>query len=497
MKNNMEGQRNTVGVLRETKNYWECRTPIIPSNVKKLVECGIRVILQPSDSRCFRNSEYIEAGAEINEDLSDASIILGVKEVLPNNFLPGRIFLFFSHTFKAQAYNMHMFDAMRAKGITLVDYECIKNSEGIRTVALGKFGGNSGTMDFMQGLGKYLLMKNIASPFLCQGFGYMYRDMHDIKWEVEKIGTLIKDNGLSQLITPLIWGILGNGRVSKGVQELLSFLPHQFISPDELEAFSPGEESRFQIYIVVFTTNTLYARKSDGGFDRQEYQLVPELYESVFAKKYARYLSVISNCLYYERKYPKVLTIADISNLPKLLGICDITCDLYGTIEICNKFTTPEEPFFLYNPTDNRMYELCKAHVYPSILYYSMDFLPTELPRDASTHLSNCLLEYIKELCRGNYEGSLENTGLSNELIDATHLYKGILTQKYAYIESLRNVTPPNVFYSDPKVKEISDIIRNCNQLASDVDNAKYGQEMQENSKQAILMIARILRSAQ
>ena len=99
---------------------------------------------------------------------------------------------------------MPMLDAMIAKKITLIDYECITNTSGIRTVALGKFGGNSGAMDFMQGLGKYLLMKNLASPFLNQGFAYMYRNLEDIRREVGKIADLIRKNGLGSQIVPMI-----------------------------------------------------------------------------------------------------------------------------------------------------------------------------------------------------------------------------------------------------------------------------------------------------
>lgn len=34
----------------------------------------------------------------------------------------------------------------------------------------------------------------------------------------------------------------------------------------------------------------------------------------------------------------------------RLLGICDITCDYEGSIEILRKFTDCEEPFFTYDP---------------------------------------------------------------------------------------------------------------------------------------------------
>lgn len=490
----MEGEKNVIGILRETKNYWECRTPLVPSDAATLVSRGIKVILQPSSNRCFHDSEYESVGAILSEDLSQASIILGVKEVLPRHFLPGRIFMFFSHTFKAQAYNMHMLDSMIANRITLVDYENIKNPLGARTVALGKFGGNSGVLDFFQGLGKYLLMKLMSNPFLYQGFGYMYRDLKDIRQELSKIANLIHRDGLPDPIVPMIWGVLGNGRCSMGVQEMLSLLPHRILTPDQLSTLELGPESKYQIYIVIFQTNKLYHRKSDGGFDRKEYNDHPNLYESVFFNRYASHLSVIFNCLYYESKYPRVLNTSHFKHLPKLLGICDITCDLRGSIEICRKFTTPEEPFFLYNVRDDRMYELCKTHIEGSVLYYSMDFLPTELPRDASTHLSHSLLTYIQELCSADFSGSIENSGLSSDLISSIHLYKGLLTEKYKYIEELRNKSPITCENVDEELSKLRRILKACPQLASDIDNSRYGQELTSESKAAIIQIARILR---
>ena len=488
-------ENKVIGVLRETKNVWECRTPLTPSDAGKLIVKGIRVILQPSTFRIFSDSDYTSVGAEINEDLSEALIILGVKEVLPKNFWPDRIYIFFSHTFKGQYYNMPMLDSMISNRITLVDIELLKDPSGRRTVALGEFCGNAAAVDFMQGLGKYLLMKNISSPFLYQGFAYMYPDLEAIRMETTMVGELVTANGLSASTLPMIWGILGTGRTSGGLQAILRLLPHQFIAPEELQQLfqSPVPESQFRIYIVIFPTASLFSRKTDGGFDRQEYQDMPHLYESVFALKYARYLSVIFNCLYYESKYPRVLTVEDIRKLDRLLGICDISCDLNGAIEICRKFTTPEEPFFLYKPSTDRMYELCKTHVQGSILYYSMDFLPTELPLDASNRLSERLLGYVEELTRGDYSGGVENTGLSREIVEAMFLYKGVVAERYRYVQEFRG---RNLGYpATDSVKQIREILKKCPELASDVDNTRCGQEMKDESKRAIIQIANILRN--
>jgi alpha-aminoadipic semialdehyde synthase len=59
--------------------------------------------------------EYAAAGALIQEDLSEASLILGVKQVPVDFLLPNKTYAFFSHTIKAQEANMQLLDAMLEK----------------------------------------------------------------------------------------------------------------------------------------------------------------------------------------------------------------------------------------------------------------------------------------------------------------------------------------------------------------------------------------------
>ena len=59
--------------------------------------------------------EYERAGAVITEDLSPASLIIGVKAVPIDVLLPNKTYAFFSHTIKAQEANMPLLDAMLEK----------------------------------------------------------------------------------------------------------------------------------------------------------------------------------------------------------------------------------------------------------------------------------------------------------------------------------------------------------------------------------------------
>lgn len=60
--------------------------------------------MQPSKKRVFSDYEYKEDGAIIQEDLSDCDLIVGIKEVPVDKFIPDKTYLFFSHTIKVLKY---------------------------------------------------------------------------------------------------------------------------------------------------------------------------------------------------------------------------------------------------------------------------------------------------------------------------------------------------------------------------------------------------------
>ena len=73
--------KKVIGIRREDKNIWERRVPIIPDHVKYLNEThGIETIIQPFDRRAFSDTEFIEAGATVKEDLSECPVVFAVKE---------------------------------------------------------------------------------------------------------------------------------------------------------------------------------------------------------------------------------------------------------------------------------------------------------------------------------------------------------------------------------------------------------------------------------
>lgn len=104
-----------MAIRREDINVWERRAPISPAHVAELANKGIKVLVQPSTRRAYTMDEYEKAGAIITEDLTPASLIIGVKAVPVDLLLPDKTYAFFSHTIKAQEANMPLLDAMLEK----------------------------------------------------------------------------------------------------------------------------------------------------------------------------------------------------------------------------------------------------------------------------------------------------------------------------------------------------------------------------------------------
>jgi alanine dehydrogenase len=118
-----------IGLIREGKVPGDSRVALIPAQCKWLRKNfpDIKVIVQQSTIRCYSDKEYLAAGMEVKEDMSDCAILMGIKEVPVDMLLQGKTYLFFSHTKKLQPYNQNLIRAIVEKKITLIDYECLEH----------------------------------------------------------------------------------------------------------------------------------------------------------------------------------------------------------------------------------------------------------------------------------------------------------------------------------------------------------------------------------
>lgn len=333
--------------------------------------------------------------ALITSDLKDCNLIMGVKEVSRDLLLPNKSYIFFSHTHKGQPQNRPLLNDICSKGITLYDYELIKDEYGKRLVSFGRFAGIAGMLNAMNGLGCVLLRKGIRSPFLHVPLAHHFRNLDHVKESMALLSQEISSKGFNQSIVPIVFTFTGKGNVSKGAQEVFNLLPHEWIDAKDLKF---ADYFRNDIVYGCSVEAKDYLKRSDGGmFDYKEYLNTPELYQSHFHESIAPFSTVLVNGIYWEKKYPRLLTKSQLGSLTKLMAIADISCDIEGSIEFMNKASTIDDPFYYYN-YEKDSYSSKQSDPNAEVQIMSIDNLPAQLPEDSSKHFGNQLEKLIPAL---------------------------------------------------------------------------------------------------
>lgn len=426
---------NRIGIRREDKSPWEARTPLVPADVQHLIaDHGLEFTIQNASNRAFPAEEYRGAGAALADDLRDCPIIMGVKEIPPDQFETGKTYVFFSHTIKGQRKNLPMLRRLMELRCNLIDYEKIVDPQGRRLVFFGRYAGLAGMIDTLRVLGLRLQLEGIATPFMKVRPAHQYRNWPHAREELRGIAEEIRREGIPQPSRPLVFGFAGYGKVSGGAQEVFDLLPFEQISPDTLPALPPVGD---RCYKVVFREEDMVQPCDPAtSFDVQDYYRHPERYRPTFIQ-HVPYLTVLINGIYWEPRFPKLIDREQFRNLysgatpPRLRVIGDISCDLDGSLACTTRYMTPDNPVYVYHPTSGETLDGVSGSG-PVVL--AIDFLPCELPVDASVEFSKALTPLIPALAQANFSAPLEASGLPLELAGATILLQGKLTDKYKYL---------------------------------------------------------------
>jgi saccharopine dehydrogenase (NAD+, L-lysine forming) len=437
---NDKKSQNIIGIRREDKNIWERRVPLIPSHARELIqEHGIRIMIQPSRTRVFADDDYRREGVQVKEDLSPCSVILAVKEIPIELIMKGRVYLFFSHTIKGQSQNMPMLKTLMDKKCTLIEYEKITDDSGRRLLFFGIQAGQAGMVEVLHALGQKWAVEGIVTPLTRIDQPYKYQSLVEIKEKVKKIGGEIYNSGLDPKIKPVIIGFAGYGRTSKGAQEIFNLLPHKEIKPADLLSFMErGDFTSHRFYKIVFKEEDMVSpRSAQDSFTLDDYYQHPEKYASQF-DRYLPYMSALVNCIYWTPKYPRFITRKSLERLfgggvsPRLKVIGDVSCDIEGSIE-CNFYaTTPDQPFYIYNPVEKKKYNDIRRK---GIALMTIDNLPAEIPLEASAFFSQALKPFLPSLARSDFSQPLEKIDLPGPIRRAVVLHKGDLASDYRYLD--------------------------------------------------------------
>jgi alpha-aminoadipic semialdehyde synthase len=432
--------RQPIGIRKEQKSEWERRTPLTPLQVKTLIEkYDVPVYVQPSEIRAFRDEEYQEAGAIIQDDLSKAEVILSVKEVPEYDIQKGKTYINFSHVIKGQHYNMPSLRKYLELGTNLIDYEKITDEQGRRLIFFGRFAGLAGMIDTLWAFGKKLEHEGIMTPFLDIKQTYHYGNLKKAEEAIRRAGERIKTEGLDKRIVPLVVGVAGYGNVARGSQEILDYLPIIEISPEELlELRNSGDVSDRHIYKVVFKEqHTVEPIDESKSFDLKEYFSHPEKYKSRF-EQYVPLMQILINAIFWTDRNPRLVTRNLMQELYEtkrqdthLRAVGDISIDIDGAIEFTSYATQPGNPVYVFEPLTG---ETLGGFEGDGVLVLAVDNLPCELAAESSEYFGSVLLPYIPKILDANQCNEFSACEFPSEIKRALIVFDGKLTPDYEYL---------------------------------------------------------------
>jgi len=427
-----------VGIRREDMYHWERRTPLVPEDAAELASSGIEVMVQSSDKRAFPDDDYRRLGLRVVDSLEEAPVIIGLKEIPIDAFEEGKVYTFFSHTIKGQPANMPMLRRALDLGCTIIDYERIVDDDGRRLIFFGNFAGLAGAIDTLWTLGRRLAWEGIENPFQGISQASTYPNLDAAKEAIRDVAERIRKEGLPDEISPLVIGIAGYGNVSKGAQEILDLLPVREISAAELldGRYEDGDRERPIVKVVFREEDTVLRLDQSKPFDLKEYYDHPERYRGAF-ERYLPCLHVLLNCIYWELRYPRLVTREGIRKLyvggrPRIRVIGDISCDVVGGIEVTVKATEPDDPVYVYDVGTGSAVSGVEGD---GPVLMAVDILPTELPRESSAYFSGILKGFVPAIASADYSVDFARLDLPAPLKRAVIAHRGELTPDYRYIE--------------------------------------------------------------
>jgi len=318
----------------------EIRTPLIPKDVKILIDNNFIIYVESSNYRIYSDSLYEKEGAIIttdkwyNEKYKNA-IIIGIKEIDNLEKLNKHKHMYFSHSYRKQKNSNIILNAFKESNSIIYDFEFFLNNN-IRIISFGYYAGLVGTiLGLKQFYNKKMQLNNInnLSPWLS------FQEM------MNYINEGYIHNILNYDIKIAIIG--SDGRCGIGVKFILDI---------------------FNIKYVKFLKEENISKLND--FD------------------------IIFNCILLDEKYDKIW-FDKSTNFLKDIVIVDISCDytkINNPIQLYNKATSWNEPVFKYN----NFIDIIAIENLPSLL-------PFESSNDFSKKCKDLLLEYDNNVWKNNF----------------------------------------------------------------------------------------------
>ena len=394
----------TFALIKETKNPPDKRVVLSPKMCQEVMKehPDAKVVVESSDIRVFKDSEYEAMGIPVLTDVSEADVMIGVKEVKIEALIPRKKYFFFSHTIKKQPYNRELLKAVLEKKIELFDHELIKRKNGARLIGFGRYAGLVGAYNAFRALGMRDGLFSLPKVETLHDLEELKRELNNIK--------------LPQNLRIIL---SGTGKVAHGAHEILEHLKIREVTDADYLSLTFSEP----VYCLIDVTE--YNRRIDGApMDKYEFYDDPTGYESDFMR-YAKVSDMFIAGHFYGDGSPYLFTREDARNPDFSINlIADISCDIDGPVASTIRSSTIADPFYGYDPQT----ETETSYNAPgAIMVMAVDNLPCEIPRDASFGFGEMFLKWvIPAFFNGDKDGILQRARMTTDF--------GTLTERYAYL---------------------------------------------------------------
>ncbi len=396
-------------IIQERKKPLDRRVVFTPAQLAgmNLAFAKAEFLVESSPIRVFPDSAYRASGIQVTENITDADVFIGVKEVPIEHLIPGKKYFFFSHTIKKQPYNRALLRAILDKKIALYDHETIVNKNGARLIGFGRYAGLVGAYNGFRALG-----------------------MRDNCFALPQVATLANLEAMQlellrikKQLPPLKIVITGTGKVASGIRAILELLHIHEVKPKEF--LQLGHFTNKQILFTQLDVTDYYTRKDGHKPTKTECFNNPELLKSDFMK-YAAVADMLITGHFYGNNAPYFFTREDARNPAFNINlIADVSCDVNGPIASTLQSSTIEQPFYGYDPVNECVVPFDQPGC---ITVMAVDNLPCELPVDASQGFGEMFLKHVMPAFFNNDKKNI----LARAQI-TTHT--GTLTERFAYLQ--------------------------------------------------------------
>jgi alanine dehydrogenase len=397
--------KTTLALIREGKVPEDQRVALTPAQCREICERfpHVDILVQSSPTRCYSDQEYTDAGFAPVQDISQAHIMLGIKEVPVAQLITGKTYLFFSHTIKKQPYNQKLMAALLAKKIRMIDYETLTDDHGTRVIAFGRYAGLVGAYNGVRGYGLKHQLFSLKPAHQCFDLEEMLHTASQVT------------------LPPIRIALTGGGRVASGAMETLEKFGVKKVT---VQAFLT-QTFPYPVFAQLDPGDYNQPLAAQGTFDLQDFFKHPENYRENFTRFLPK-TDLLIAAAYWDPKAPVLFTRRDLaSDAFQVKVIADVTCDIEGSIPTTLRASTIKDPFYDIEKSSCTEKPAFSGENHLTVM--AVDNLPNELPRDASWSFGRQLIDQV-------LPGLLAETP-APIISRATLCENGQLTGRYLYLQ--------------------------------------------------------------